>query len=86
MQNFNVNRFATRHLFWCGSRLFVKRIKTDTFSARAWRGHDCVLLGLKTLLFANFQHAERLKLRYQINYVRLKWIVGAFNMILSGSN
>lgn len=36
-------------------------IKTDTFSARAWRGHDCVLIGLKTLLLANFQRVERLK-------------------------
>lgn len=55
-------------------------IKTDTFSARAWQGHDCVLMGLKTLLLANFQRVERLKqARHQINYMRLKWITGAFN-------
>ncbi|PVF83543.1 hypothetical protein CSC14_2983 [Proteus mirabilis] len=46
--------------------------------------------GLKTLFLANFQRVERLKqekvTRYQINYVRLKWIVGAFNTGLRGEN
>ncbi len=36
-------------------------IKTDIFSVRAWRGHDCVLRGLKTLFLANFRRVERLK-------------------------
>ncbi len=36
-------------------------IKRGRFSTRAWRGHDCVLRGLKTLFLANFQRVERLK-------------------------
>lgn len=36
-------------------------IKNNAFSVRAWRGHDCVLMGLKTLFLANFQRVERLK-------------------------